>query len=209
MCEVLLGHQVVRLYGRLDVWAMNATRHPHEHVLRAFHNLATDAQEVCTLECLEAKVVKAKVSFIVDCRIKLCSICFHKAPQLLAEKRCISSLLISEAMEHAASLSEGVGRALVQVGHCNPCSKYRVVWVSLRHVSTCFSCQHINLCRLDAMMEAFNHLLSDGNRVHILGIQAIAQCTNPFADLVKLNRLTVPVTLHNLHAGGHCCWGCL
>ena len=60
MGEKLLGHQVVRLDGRIDVFAVDTDGDTHQHVLRTFDNFSIDLQQVAPLQRLEAEVLQSK-----------------------------------------------------------------------------------------------------------------------------------------------------
>ncbi len=71
MGEVLLRHEVVRLDGTLDVLAVDTNSDTHEHVLGSLGDLAVDAEEVGTLERLEAEEVVVEVALVDDGRVEL------------------------------------------------------------------------------------------------------------------------------------------
>jgi len=60
--EELLGHQVVRLDGRIDVFTVDADGHAHQHVLRTFNNFAVDLQQIAPLQRLEAEVLQSNIN---------------------------------------------------------------------------------------------------------------------------------------------------
>jgi len=49
---------------------VNSNSNPHQHVLRPFHNLSLDLQEVGSFKGLEAKVIIVKVPIIDDLRVQ-------------------------------------------------------------------------------------------------------------------------------------------
>ena len=61
MREQLLRHHVVGLDGGVDVFAVDADRHPHQHVLRTLDNLAVDLQQVAALQGFEPEVLKNQI----------------------------------------------------------------------------------------------------------------------------------------------------
>ena len=98
MREPPFRHEVVRLDGSVDVFAVNSDGHSHQHLLRSISRLAANLQQVRPLErlknktkstCdlkssnsygsddqshLESEVVVAIVAIVDDCRVKSVSV---------------------------------------------------------------------------------------------------------------------------------------
>mgnify|MGYP001587020265 FL=1 len=68
--EEALRHEVVRLKDAVDVAAVDTDGDAHEHVLRALSDLAVDAEEVGSLEGLEAKVVLQECGRLARTRVE-------------------------------------------------------------------------------------------------------------------------------------------
>lgn len=77
--KVLFGQQVVRFDGSLpllsratylNVVAVDANGHSHQHLLRTLCDPAIQTQQVTSLQSLEAKVVVIKISFINNSRVE-------------------------------------------------------------------------------------------------------------------------------------------
>ena len=66
MRKVLLRHQLVGFYGRLNIVFMYPQGHTHQHVLRAFCYFTVDSQQVRTFQSFKPKIVVAKVSIVND-----------------------------------------------------------------------------------------------------------------------------------------------
>lgn len=71
MREVLLGHQIVRFDGCIDVLSMDANSGSHQHVLWTLDDFSVYFQQIRSLECLEAKVVVVEVAIVDNGRIQL------------------------------------------------------------------------------------------------------------------------------------------
>lgn len=56
MRKIPLTHQIIRLQNLVHVLAPDPDGHAHDHVLRAFGDLAVDAEEVGTFEGFEAEL---------------------------------------------------------------------------------------------------------------------------------------------------------
>ena len=83
MGEEPLGHEVVRLDHLVDVFLVDAHRHPHDHVLRPLHHLAVRLQQVgpffvlylYLFFCFGAVVVICVLCFVrcvVQCNVRVC-----------------------------------------------------------------------------------------------------------------------------------------
>ena len=57
MSEKFFTHHVVCFDGGIDIFAVNADGHAHEHVLRTFNDFSVDLEQVASLEGLEAEVL--------------------------------------------------------------------------------------------------------------------------------------------------------
>ena len=64
MSEQFFRHHVIRLYGSIDVIAMDADGDPHQHVLRTLNNLAINFQQVASLKGFETKILVVKIALI-------------------------------------------------------------------------------------------------------------------------------------------------
>ena len=99
MSEAFSAHQVVGLNGRSDVLAMDADRHSHDHMLRTFHYLTLNSQQVTPFQGFEAKVVVIEVSCEVDGLVKLFCMGLHKGVDCRIEKRSWSLASILAVVE--------------------------------------------------------------------------------------------------------------
>lgn len=71
MYEVLGRYQVVRLNRLFDLVPMNSNSNAHKHVLWSFNYTATClSDEIRTLQSLETKVVKIKISMVLERRVE-------------------------------------------------------------------------------------------------------------------------------------------
>ncbi len=81
--EPSLGHEIVRLARgnresreranldhRRQIAFVNADRDSHEHVLRSFHDLAVDLQEIRSFQCLESEVRVAEIAVVHNRRVE-------------------------------------------------------------------------------------------------------------------------------------------
>ena len=64
MSKPSLRHHVVCFDGRIYVILVNPNSNPHQHVLRPFHNLPLNLQEVRPLKGFESKIIIVKVPVI-------------------------------------------------------------------------------------------------------------------------------------------------
>mmetsp|Transcript_10712 Transcript_10712/g.19040 ORF Transcript_10712/g.19040 Transcript_10712/m.19040 type:complete len:220 (-) Transcript_10712:30-689(-) len=201
MGEEAHGHEIVRLQCSFQVPCMDATGRPHDHVLRALHNLAMHPQQIGLLKCLEAEVVIPKVTIEVHGSIQCLCIRLDEFPNLVRDQCSRPSLLVHVGVQVSAGLHERVGGALVQVRNGNSGSQGGEIRMALGHVGACLSRQGINLCCGDAVVETLNDFLRDGHWIHKLAIKPFAQVPNAFRDVVKLHLLALSVALQNIH----CC----
>ena len=58
--------KIVGLNGRLDILFMNSNGDAHEHVLRPFYHFSMHLEKIGFFECLESKIIKAKIAIVDD-----------------------------------------------------------------------------------------------------------------------------------------------
>lgn len=87
MREPAFRQQVVRFDGAVDVALVDADRHPHQHVLRAFHDFAVDAQQVGPFEGFEAKIVVIKVAHVDDFAVEPVGVFRHDGRHVVRHQR--------------------------------------------------------------------------------------------------------------------------
>ena len=71
MCEVFLGHEVVRLDDLLNIVIMYSNSNAHDHLLWSFSDFAIQTEKVGSLEGFEAKVLVVEVSVVHNSRVQL------------------------------------------------------------------------------------------------------------------------------------------
>lgn len=136
MSEMLGGHQVVCLYSFLDIFAMDADSHSHDHVLRSLGHLAIDPEQIRSLQGLEAKVLVAEITVIDHGRVKLLLVLFDDLVDVIGNHGRMSVVLwVDVFIEILANSGEGFLGLLMQVGDGDPGSEDGVVWVLCSHVS--------------------------------------------------------------------------
>lgn len=105
MSEPSLRHQVVCLDRRIYVILVNSNSNPHQHVLRSFHNLPLDLQEIGPLKGFETKIIIVKVSIIDYLTVQASSILQPKrklsklknvtSKRIITEKKTLLHVLIN------------------------------------------------------------------------------------------------------------------
>mmetsp|Transcript_49580 Transcript_49580/g.137713 ORF Transcript_49580/g.137713 Transcript_49580/m.137713 type:complete len:323 (-) Transcript_49580:26-994(-) len=192
-------HQVVGLHCRLQVSCMDADRNPHQHVLRPLHDLPMDSQQVRLLQGLEAEVVVVEIPLVVQRRVDGLGVARDELPDILGDQRRCPALLVVVVAQDAASLHETVRCGLVQVRNSDARGQDREVRMLLRHVRASLRGQDVDLRSRDARVQALDHLLRHGHRVHEALIQPDAERLYALRDVVELHGLLHALALRHEH----------
>ena len=79
VCKPLFGEQIVGLNSCIQILAVNAYCHSHEHVLWTLYYLAIQTDEVAFFQSFVPKIVVAKVTLVIDRLIEFCSVLLNNS----------------------------------------------------------------------------------------------------------------------------------
>ena len=108
---------MVRFHRPVQVGAVDADGHPHQHVLGPLDDGPVDAQQVGPLQRLEAEVVVVEVAHVDDFRVQAVGVGCDRGRQLgRHERRLLARLGVDVRRHQLDRLGERLQRVLVQVG---------------------------------------------------------------------------------------------
>ena len=153
--EHTLGHLVVCLQDRINVFPVDADCDPHEHVLWGFHEDAIEPLKIALLKGFETKVTK----IIVPLRINIVPDTTSDACNFLGHNTSFGQLLHSDV--------EIVGADLLDVtGSYTSCESF-IIGVWCNHPNAYFGRESINLLNGNTIVKGWCNLLGNLGRVAI------------------------------------------
>ena len=163
-------------------------------------DLAAHLEEVGLLESLEAEVVVLEVTVVNDGRVELVLVIPDDALELVRNERAVLARLgVDVPVQLVHGLAEGLGGLLVHVRDGDPRGQLAVVGVLGRQEGRRLRGKVVQLRRANAVKDTRDNLLSDDDRVDMLGVKAVAQLLDARGDLVEGHRLFLPIALDHQH----------
>ena len=194
-------HHLVRLERTIDVvLAVDAQCDPHQHVLGTLVHRVVLLQQVRPLQRLEAEIiVRFKVTVVHDRRVDLVAMRLRNAIQLLRNDWRVLPVQVHVIVQGVHHFGECLGCLLMHVRDRDPSRQVRKVGVVRAHVRRGLCRKLIDFDRGHAIVQARDDLLRHKRRVDDGRIKPITKFLDSCSNLVKHDRHTATVALHNLH----------
>lgn len=119
MSEVFFAHQIIGLYGGLDVISVNANRHSHDHVLRSFNDFSVDLEQVTAFKSLEAKEIIVKVPGEVDDFVQFFVMSDHELIDFIVKEGSRSMAAVFAVVKLLCYVFDGSLGQFSEVVHCD------------------------------------------------------------------------------------------
>ena len=197
MNELSPRESVVCIKDRRKIISVNLDSHTHPHMLGALYNHTLLFQKIPLLKCLETKVIKEEIAFLINHCLKHILIFANNVMVLV----CNDAVVVVESFN---AIQKSCRSVLVVIVDEDSCGKFTLVRMVARlHHGTGLGCKLVQFASFHTILELIANLLRDQIRVHMLKVSR--ETANPLEDLVKRDRNARAVTLDNVEMIRHVC----